>query len=86
MREDGDGRNLPGQQYPKGRARRACYQPRHRDVVLEDCGDVDLGEGALGENNEQTGLTAGTIADDDELATDLGHSVQRRNGVVDLMQ
>lgn len=30
MREDGDGRNLPGQQYPKERARRACYQPRHR--------------------------------------------------------
>ena len=23
--------------------------------------------------HEQTGLTAGTIADDDELATDLGH-------------
>lgn len=30
MREDGDGHNLPGQQYPKERARRACYQPRHR--------------------------------------------------------
>ena len=30
MREDGDGHNLPGQQYPKGRAQRACYQPRHR--------------------------------------------------------
>lgn len=43
------------------------------DVVLEDGGDVDLREGTLGENNEQTGLTAGTIAYDNELASDLGH-------------
>jgi hypothetical protein len=28
--------------------------------------------------HEQTGLTAGTIADDDELATDLGHLDKRR--------
>lgn len=27
--------------------------------------------------HEQTGLTAGTIADDDELATDLGHLVKK---------
>jgi hypothetical protein len=30
MRAGGDGRNLPGQQYPRGRARRACRPPRHR--------------------------------------------------------
>lgn len=30
MTEDGGGRNLLGQPYPKERARRACHQPRHR--------------------------------------------------------
>ena len=30
MREDGDGHNLPDQQYPKGPVQRACHQPRHR--------------------------------------------------------
>jgi hypothetical protein len=43
------------------------------DVVLKDSGDVDLGESALGENNQQTSFTAGTIANDDKLATDLSH-------------
>ena len=141
MTKDGDGRNLPDQQYPKEQAQRACYQPRHRRrssrkrwgrrpvmnrvrllvslLMMLICekgyfvgrsGDrrrigAYLGEGALGENtvtsvsavlqrvyrdvgkapwagrqrlrhlHEQTGLTAGTIADDDELATDLGHLV-----------
>jgi hypothetical protein len=31
----------------------------------------------LGDLHEQTSLTAGTIADDDELATDLGHLDKR---------
>lgn len=30
MTKDGDGRNLPGQQYPKEQARRACHRPQHR--------------------------------------------------------
>jgi hypothetical protein len=47
------------------------------NVVLEDGGDVDLREGTLGENNQQTGLTAGTVTDDDELSADLGHCVGR---------
>jgi len=34
-------------------------------VVLEDSGNVDLGERSLGEDDEQAGLAAGTVADDD---------------------
>lgn len=45
------------------------------DVVLEDGRDVDLRESALGEDNQQTGFTAGTVADDDELSADLSHGV-----------
>lgn len=45
------------------------------DVVLENGGDVDLRESALGEDNQQTGFTAGTVADDDELSADLSHGV-----------
>jgi hypothetical protein len=43
------------------------------NVVFEDGWDVDLGKCAFGENNQQTGLSAGTIAHDDKLATDLSH-------------
>lgn len=43
------------------------------NIVLEDSWDVDLWEGSLGENNQQAGLSAGTIANNDELATDLRH-------------
>jgi hypothetical protein len=37
-------------------------------------GETYLGEGALGEDDQQTRLTAGSVTDDDELATDLGHA------------
>lgn len=43
------------------------------DVVLEDGGDVDLGESALGEDDQQAGFTTGTVTDDDELTADLSH-------------
>jgi len=43
------------------------------DVILEDGRDVDLRKGALGEDNEQAGLSACTVADDDQLATDVRH-------------
>lgn len=43
------------------------------DVVLENGGDVDLREGTLGEDNEETGLSACTITDDNELATNFRH-------------
>jgi len=45
------------------------------DVVLEDGGNVDLREGALGEDDQQASFTAGTVADDDELTADLSHDV-----------
>lgn len=45
------------------------------DIVFEDGGDIDLRESALGEDNQQTGFTAGTVADDDELSADLSHGV-----------
>jgi hypothetical protein len=44
-------------------------------IVLEDGWDVDLWESALGENNQQTSLTTSTVTDDDELPTDLRHTV-----------
>jgi len=43
------------------------------DVVLEDGRDVNLRESALGKHDEQTGLSAGSIADDNQLASDLSH-------------
>jgi hypothetical protein len=58
---------------PKGQLNVLAINLDIGDVVLEDGGDVDLGESALGENNQQTGLATGTIANDDELATDLSH-------------
>jgi len=43
------------------------------DVVLKDGGDVDLGEGTLGEDNEKTGLSTGAVAYDNELSANLSH-------------
>jgi hypothetical protein len=45
------------------------------NVVLKNGGNVDLGESALGEDNEKTGFATGTIADNDELAADLSHGI-----------
>lgn len=42
-------------------------------IVFKDSGHIDLRKSSLGEDNEKTGLSAGTIADDDELATDIRH-------------
>jgi len=42
------------------------------NIVLEDGGDVDLREGTLGENNQQAGLSAGTVTNDDQLPAKLG--------------
>lgn len=51
------------------------------DVVLEDSGDVHLREGTLGEDDEKTSLTAGTVTHDDKLAADLSHGLgSERNG------
>jgi len=43
------------------------------NVVLKDSGDIDLGECSFGEDDEQAGLSAGTVTDDHELATNFGH-------------
>jgi hypothetical protein len=43
------------------------------DIVLEDGGDVCLRESSLGEDNQKTSLTTGTITHDDQLAANLGH-------------
>jgi hypothetical protein len=51
------------------------------NVVLEDGGDVDLRESALGEDDEKTSLTTGAITHDNKLAADLGHGAgSKRNG------
>jgi hypothetical protein len=43
------------------------------NIILEDGGHIDLREGSLGENDEKTSLSTGTITNDDELATYVGH-------------
>jgi len=43
------------------------------DVVLENSRDIDLGESALRKHDEQTSLSTGTVADDNQLASDLSH-------------
>jgi len=43
------------------------------DVVLENSRDINLGECALRKHDEQTSLSTGTVADDNQLASDLGH-------------
>jgi len=43
------------------------------NVVFKDSWDIHLWEGTLGENNQQTGLTAGTVAHNDKLSTDFRH-------------
>lgn len=35
--------------------------------------ETHLGEGALGEDDEQAGLATGTVTDDNELSADFGH-------------
>jgi len=47
------------------------------NVVFEDGRNVDLWECPLGEDDEQTGLSACTITDDNELSTDLRHESLR---------
>jgi len=46
------------------------------DIVLKHSGDINLWEGSLGENNEETSLSASTITNDDELPTYFGHIVE----------
>jgi hypothetical protein len=58
---------------PKGQLNVLAIDFDIGDVVLEDGGNVDLRESALGEDNQQTGFTTCTIANDDELAADLSH-------------
>lgn len=48
------------------------------DVVLKNSGDIDLREGSLGEDNQKTSLTTGTIANDDKLAADFSHSAREQ--------
>lgn len=43
------------------------------DVVLEHCGNIDLWKLVLAEHNEQTGLPAGSVSDDDQLFPDRCH-------------
>ena len=63
---------------PKGEFNMLAINLDVGDIVLEDGRDVDLREGTLGEDDQQTSLTTGTITNDDKLATDLGHLVDRR--------
>jgi len=42
------------------------------NIVLKDGRNIDLREGTLGENNQQAGLSAGTVTDDDQLPAKLG--------------
>jgi hypothetical protein len=49
-------------------AKRAKVGRRRRNKV-----NSYLRESALGENNQQTGFTTSTIADNDELSADLSH-------------
>lgn len=41
-------------------------------IFMEDGRNMFLGEGAVYKSTKQTGLAAGTIADDDELSTERG--------------
>jgi len=43
------------------------------NIVLEDGRNINLRESSLGEDYEQTSLPASTIANDDQLASDLSH-------------
>ena len=45
------------------------------DVVLEDCWHVNLWELILAEDDEEASLTAGTVAHDDQLLANGGHSL-----------
>jgi hypothetical protein len=68
------GRRDPGRS-SNGRPSKVAKEKRrgHREERARSY----LGESALGEDNQQTGFTAGTIADDDELATNLSHDSDR---------
>jgi len=44
-----------------------------RDIVFKDSGHVNLRESSLRENNEQAGLAAGTVTNNNKLASDLSH-------------
>jgi len=59
---------------PKGQLDVLAIDLNIGNVVLENSWDVDLWESALREHDQQAGLSAGTIANNDELATDLRHS------------
>lgn len=43
------------------------------NIVLKNGGNVNLGEGSLGEDDEETGLSTGTITNDNELSADFSH-------------
>jgi len=45
------------------------------NIVLEHGRNINLGESSLREDNQQTGLSASTIADNNKFATDFGHFV-----------
>jgi hypothetical protein len=45
------------------------------NVVLKDSGNVNLGESSLGEDDEETGLSTGTITNDNELSADFSHGL-----------
>ena len=46
------------------------------NVVLEDGRDVDLRERPLGEDNQQTSLSTGSVSNDDELSADFSHDLE----------
>jgi len=45
------------------------------NVVLKDGRNVNLGEGSLGEDDEETGLSTGTITNNNELSADFSHGL-----------
>lgn len=55
---------------PKGQLDFSSVDLDVGDVVLKDGGDVHFWEGALGEDDQKTGLTTGTVSDNDQFSTD----------------
>jgi len=53
---------------PKSQFASATVDFDFGDVVLKDGGYINFRESAFGEDNEQAGLAASTVADNDELS------------------